>query len=61
MVFLSGGGGGRLGFSVQNTPAIGLGAAGGNTAGLAQLWIVVFKVGGVGGSLRSTVPCIVLG
>jgi len=61
MVFLSGRGGGQWDFSEYNTPAIGLGPAGGSTAGLAQLWIVVFGLGGVGGAARSVIPCGVPG
>jgi len=48
MVFLSGRGGGQWDLPVQSTPAIGLGSAGGGTAGLAQLGIV-FGLGGTGG------------
>ena len=56
MVFLSGRGGGQWDFSEYNTPAIGLGPAGGSTAGLAQLWIVVFGLGGVRGCGKERYP-----
>jgi len=55
MVFLSGRGGGQWGVPVQSTPAIGLGSAGGGTAGRAQLGIVFFDWGGVGGGALSAV------
>ena len=47
MVFLSSRGGGQWGFPVQSMLAIRLETAGGSTAGLAQLGIVVFELGGV--------------
>ena len=47
MVFLSSHGGGQRDFLVHSTPAIRLEMAGGGTAGLAQLGIVVFELGGV--------------
>jgi len=40
---------------VQSTPTIGLGSAGGGTAGLAQLGIVFFEMGGAGGGALSAV------
>jgi len=54
MVFRAGRGGGQLGFPMQSMPTIGLEVAGGGTAGLAQLGIVVFELGGVGGSAVDT-------
>jgi len=72
MVFLSGCGGGQWDFPMQSTPAIGLGSAGGGTAGLAQLGIVFIELGGAGGGAlsavvgagwwsRGIVPCAIRG
>ncbi len=72
MVFLSGRGGGQWDFLVHSTPAIRLETAGGGTAGLAQLGIVVFELGGVrvgalgmvvgaGGWTRGIVPWLIHG
>jgi len=61
-----------LDFPAQNTPVIGHEEAGGGTAGLAQLGIVVFELGGVEVNALGTVfgagwlrmgnfPCTVCG